>query len=87
MLSRGCLPAQRAKLSSPSEFVDMKEPPPGWSGRAVDDIRATENRVLAPWTSPTFAKAGIAVSVLTLLVFVFVVGPPPSDGRCSLPWC
>ena len=78
--------AQRTKFD-PEQYVDRPPPPPGWGGQARDDIRRTERNALAVWTSPTFAKAGIVVVLLTLFVFVVVVGPPPSDGRCTLPWC
>ena len=71
----------------PEDFVDRPATPPGWGGAAKEDIRRSERQVLAAWTSPTFAKAGILVVVATLFVFVVVVGPPPSDGRCTLPFC
>ena len=58
------------------------------SGRsAKEDIQADENRVADTWSSETFTKFGIASVFFLLFVFVFVIGPPPDDGRCSLPWC
>ena len=46
------------------------------------------------WTSGVIGKGelkgtkfGIASVFFLLFVFVFVIGPPPDDGRCSLPWC
>ena len=39
------------------------------------------------WSSETFTKFGIASMFFLLFVFVFVIGPPPDDGLCSLPWC
>ncbi len=39
------------------------------------------------WSAESFYKLGAAG---TLLLFVFIVlqaGPPPSDPRCTLPWC
>ena len=65
----------------------MDRPSSGWGGAARDDIRRTEQKALSPWTSPLFAQAGIIVVVATLFVFVVIVGPPPSDGRCTLPFC
>jgi hypothetical protein len=70
----------------------VDRPPPAsarnaWGGAARDDIRKAERQVLGVWTSPAFAKAGIGLVLLTLFVFVVVIGPPPSDGRCTLPWC
>ncbi len=78
--------AQRAKFD-PEQYVDRPAAPKGWGGAARDDIRKAERSVLAAWTSPTFAKAGVLIVLLTLFVFVVVIGPPPSDGRCTLPWC
>jgi len=58
------------------------------SGRtAKEDIQADENRVADIWSSENFTKFGIASVCFLLFVFVFVIGPPPSEGRCSLPWC
>ena len=54
---------------------------------AKDRIRADEDLVLNWWTSPTFAVAGVGAAALLLFLFVVVIGPPPSDGRCTLPWC
>ena len=67
--------------------MDRPATPPGWGGAAKEDIKRSERQVLAAWTSSTFAKAGILVVVATLFVYVVVVGPPPSDGRCTLPFC
>jgi hypothetical protein len=33
-----------------------------------------------------FKGGGIAVFALFILL-VLLAGPPPSDGRCTLPWC
>jgi len=30
---------------------------------------------------------GIGSVVALLFFFVVVIGPPPGDGRCTLPWC
>ena len=39
------------------------------------------------FTNENFYKVG-AVAALALLVATSVlVGPPPSDSRCTLPWC
>jgi len=58
------------------------------SGRnAKDDIKADESRVLNSWSSETFTKLGLLSVVTLLFVFIVVIGPPPDDGRCSLPWC
>lgn len=68
-------------------YVDRPSPPPGWGRAARDDIKNAERGVLDAWTSPTFTKAWLVVVLMTALVFVVFIGPPPPDGRCTLPWC
>eukprot|EP00894_Picocystis_sp_ML_P001364 jgi/Pico_ML_1/51881/g13.t1 len=52
-----------------------------------DQVRRAEKRVLDFTTSENFTKAGL-FSVGTILFFYLaVVGAPPSDGKCTLPWC
>ena len=52
-----------------------------------DNIREDENLVLGTWSSEAFTIFGIAAVIVLLFLFIFVIGPPPDDGRCSLPWC
>lgn len=52
-----------------------------------DQVRRAEKRILDFATSESFTKAGL-FSVGTILFFYLaVVGAPPSDGKCTLPWC
>ena len=54
---------------------------------ARDQVRRAEKRILDFATSESFTKAGL-FSVGTILFFYLaVVGAPPSDGKCTLPWC
>jgi hypothetical protein len=56
------------------------------SGPQGVEIRRAESGLLDVWTSgPFFAIAG-AVAVL-LLVALVAGNPPPTDSRCTLPWC
>jgi len=54
---------------------------------AKQQIYDDEDRVLNFATSNSFSVAGVIGVVVLLFLFVVVIGPPPSDGRCSLPWC
>lgn len=54
---------------------------------ARDQIKADERRALNAVVNEQFTKTGFGVIALTLFVYVFVIGPPPDDGRCTLPWC
>lgn len=69
--------------------MDRPEAPRGWGRqRARDDIKDAENAVLRPWNSVEFTQISLAVCVALALFFVLVVGPPPSDPRCTLgPLC
>ena len=75
---------KQLKISDMSDYVDVMERPresssKGTGNFAYDDIRRTEDRALRGWNSEAFAKGGIGVCLALLFVYVFVVGPPPSD--------
>ena len=53
----------------------------------LDAIRKQERLLLDVWSAPWFPALGAGLAVALLLVFVFGVGPPPADPRCTLPWC
>jgi len=53
---------------------------------AVDDIRRDERLLLDVWSSQWFQALMVVVTLAVLYGFL-KVGPPPSDGRCTLPWC
>eukprot|EP00873_Tetraselmis_striata_P001554 jgi/Tetstr1/421818/TSEL_012719.t1 len=79
-----------AGLQDPSDMVGTATPPPEPTGpdkRLQKEIRAQERVLLDVWSTETFMKAGAGTAVLLFILFVFVIGPPPSDGRCLLPWC
>lgn len=60
---------------------------PKYGNEAYDQIRKDENFVLNAVTSGKFTTGALIGVGVLLFVFVVVVGPPPSDGRCTLPWC
>ena len=62
--------------------------PREWNtGPTREDIRRTERGLLDAWTNETFSQLSIAVVVLLFLATVVAAGPPPTDARCTLPWC
>lgn len=52
-----------------------------------DAIKREESILLNAWSSDKFQGAGVALAVLVLLVLLLAAGPPPTDTRCTLPWC
>ncbi|PNH02274.1 hypothetical protein TSOC_011752 [Tetrabaena socialis] len=59
----------------------------GWGGQEAERIRRAERALLDIWSNEDFLRSGAVLSIVLLFVFALVVGPPPSDGRCSLFWC
>ena len=39
------------------------------------------------FTNEKFYKLGIAATVVLFVATTVLLGPPPSDSRCTLPWC
>ena len=81
---------------SMDEYVDVYDEPPAqgynssnneYGKEARDQIKQDERRALDAVVNENFTKTGFGVIALTLFVYVFIIGPPPSDGRCTLPWC
>jgi len=80
-----------AGLQDPNDFVGTATPPPPEptppNRQQQKEIRRQERVLLDVFSTDTFMKAGAGVAFVMFIVFVFVIGPPPSDGRCTLPWC
>lgn len=57
------------------------------SGPTADDIRRQESTLLDAWTTETFSQISIIGIVLLFVAVVIAAGPPPTDARCTLPWC
>jgi len=53
---------------------------------AQDDIRRDERLLLDVWSSQWFQALMVLVTLAIFYGFL-KVGPPPPDGRCTLPWC
>ncbi|ABO95003.1 predicted protein [Ostreococcus lucimarinus CCE9901] len=54
---------------------------------AKQQIYDDEDRVLNFATSQKVTLVSLIAVAALLFVFIVVIGPPPSDGRCTLPWC
>ena len=67
-----------------AETASRRRAPDAEAKRQIYD---DEDRVLNVATSQKTTTVGLIAVASLLFVFVFVIGPPPSDGRCSLPWC
>lgn len=90
-----CSFKKQTGLKDVSSFVDKDPGPvpetsrpgsPRMSNREKS-IRQQEQKLLNVWVQENFfIVAGLTV-VATLIVSTFLVGPPPSDSRCTLPWC
>ena len=39
------------------------------------------------FTNDNFFRLSAVAAVALLLSTALLVGPPPSDSRCTLPWC
>lgn len=70
----------------------QQQKPPAFDRRQkvsspLDKIRKEEERVLGTWSSTRFTQLGLASVVLLLVLLVVVSGGPPTDSRCTLPWC
>jgi hypothetical protein len=74
-------------LIPPRPRRSFSRPRPAWNaGSRQADIRAQERGLLDLWTNENFFLFGIVGVVLLFAAIVGVV-PPPSDPRCTLPWC
>jgi hypothetical protein len=89
-----CRFKKRTGLKDANSFVDKdpgvkfneKPASPKMSNREKS-IRTQEQKLLNVWVQENFfIVAGISV-VVTLIAFVFLMGAPPEDSRCTLPWC
>lgn len=89
-------PSDAGKEGEKTEQREKKKtttaPPPRFDKRRqtsspLDAIRREEDRVLGVWSSPAFSQIGIASAAFLLVVLLVLAGGPPSDARCTLPWC
>lgn len=56
------------------------------TGPAQNDITRIEQGLLNIWTQNSFFLVGAAITIFFLGLLLFA-GPPPTDSRCTLPWC
>jgi hypothetical protein len=57
------------------------------NGDVQQQIRRQEAALLNVWSSQAFQSAGTVAAIVLFVSMIVVAGPPPSDGRCTLPWC
>jgi hypothetical protein len=46
-----------------------------------------ESWLLDIWTNERVQQIGGVLSLVVFAIVIASVGPPPSDSRCTLPWC
>lgn len=56
-------------------------------GQQQESIRRQERYLLNYWSQDTFFKGGGLAVLALFILLILLAGPPPSDGRCTLPWC
>ncbi len=44
-------------------------------------------QVLNAWTQERLMQLAAGGTMVLVLVLLFAAGGPPSDARCTLPWC
>lgn len=60
----------------------------GWNdGPVGDKVRRQEQQVLNAWTSERGMQLAAGGTMALVLLLLFAAGGPPSDARCTLPWC
>ena len=59
-------------------------PPPSFS---TPPSPLQERFMLDIFTNDNFFRLSAVAAVALLLSTALLVGPPPSDSRCTLPWC
>lgn len=52
-----------------------------------DDIRRQERLILDTWVNESSSQLVIVAVVIAFIAFLLVSAPPPTDARCTLPWC
>ncbi|KAG1659814.1 hypothetical protein FOA52_002151 [Chlamydomonas sp. UWO 241] len=50
-------------------------------------MRREESWLLDIWTNERVQQVGAVLSLVVFAIIISSVGPPPSDSRCTLPWC
>ena len=88
-----CSFKKRTGLDDVNSYVDTPTPDrpltsqPKRQSKMEKDIRANEQLLLNVWVQENFFIFGGITTFVVLLCILFAAGPPPSDPRCTLPWC
>ena len=60
----------------------------GWNtGPAADQVRRGELLLLNAFTQERLMQLAAGGTMALVLLLLFSAGGPPSDPRCTLPWC
>lgn len=43
--------------------------------------------LMSPSTALKHLRSPLVQVIVFFFIMVLLAGPPPSDGRCTLPWC
>lgn len=80
------MPPALPALPPPLRF---SQPRGGWNdgSAAADKVRRQEQQVLSAWTSERGMQLAAGGTIVLVLLLLFAAGGPPSDARCTLPWC
>lgn len=74
------------RVAEPPKFSSMRSGE--WnSGPSADQMRRQEQQVLNAWTQERLMQLAAGGTMVLVLVLLFAAGGPPSDARCTLPWC
>uniref|UniRef100_A0A7R9VHK0 Uncharacterized protein n=1 Tax=Chlamydomonas euryale TaxID=1486919 RepID=A0A7R9VHK0_9CHLO len=68
--------------------VKRTQPPRGPRLNArQQQLRRDEKLLLDLWTNERVQQIGGFLSFVVIAAILVSLGPPPSDSRCTLPWC
>ncbi|PRW33295.1 metaxin 1 [Chlorella sorokiniana] len=78
--------AQNVATQAPPRFTQSRG---GWNdgSSAADKVRRQEQQLLSAWTSERGMQLAAGSTIVLVLLLLFAAGGPPSDARCTLPWC
>ncbi|PSC73709.1 metaxin-1 isoform X2 [Micractinium conductrix] len=76
---------QNVRTQAPPRFTNRSGE---WnSGPTGDQLRRQERAVLDAWTQALQLQLAAGGTIVVVLLLLFAAGGPPSDARCTLPWC
>lgn len=75
--------------SSPPKCQVLSAAPPATCNRSTGQLLdpSAAPQVLNAWTQERLMQLAAGGTMVLVLVLLFAAGGPPSDARCTLPWC